>query len=123
MSSRPFGGSRRRANLVGIVSLFAGAAGAALAAVLWIHRLDPDSRILGRLSVELTAGGVLSDQLAGLTAVLGLVAVITSLMSSIGGEGGGRYLVGLVLGLAALTFPVANGLNVFTGPLTPSVLD
>ena len=123
MSSRLFGGSGRRANPVAIVSVLAGVAGAVLTAVLWIHRLDPDSRFLGRFSAELAGGGVLSDQLAALAAVLGLVAVITSLMSSIGGEGGGRYLLGLVLGLAALTFPVVNGLDVFSGPLTPSVLD
>lgn len=122
MSSRLFGGSGRRANPVAIVSVLAGVAGAVLTAVLWIHRLDPDSRFLGRFSVELTGAGVLSDQLVALAAVLGLVAVITSLMSSIGGEGG-RYLLGLVLGLAALTFPVVNGLDVFSGPLTPSVLD
>ena len=39
------------------------------------------------------------------------------MMSSSGGEGGGGYFLGLVLGLFALSYPVLTWLNIVSGPL------
>ena len=45
------------------------------------------------------------------------------MMSSSGGEGGGGYFIGLVLGLFALSYPVLTWLNIVSGPLKPSFLN
>lgn len=89
MSSRLFGRSGRHTNPIGVVSILTGVAGALASAILWVYEVEPASRILGRYSAELAAGGLLSEQLASLAAVLGLMAVITSIMASSGWEGGG----------------------------------
>jgi hypothetical protein len=123
MSSKVFGSSGRRSNPIGVISILTGLAGALTGAVLWIYKIEPGSQILGKYSVELAAGGMLSEQLATLAAVLGLMAVIGSMMSSTGGEGGGGYFIGLVLGLVALSYPLLTWLNVVSGSLQPGFLD
>lgn len=119
--SRVFGSSGRRSNPTGILSLLTGTGGALASAVLWIHRFEPDSRILGQYSSQLSGGGLLAEQLAALAAVLGVMAILASVMTSSSGEGGG-YFVGLVLGLGALSYPVLEWLNVMSGPLQPGFL-
>lgn len=71
-------------------------AAALASAILWIYRFAPDSRILGQYSADVAGGGRLADQLAALAAVLGLMAILASVMTSTKGEGGGS--IGLVLG-------------------------
>jgi hypothetical protein len=122
MSSKLFGSSGRHANPIGIVSIVTGIGGALASAVLWIYQIEPGSRIMGKYSAELAAGGLLSEQLASLAAVLGLMAIITSMMASSGWEGGGGYFIGLVLGIVALSYPVLTWLNLVSGPLQPGFL-
>jgi hypothetical protein len=100
----------------------AGRAAALACAVLWIYRIHPGSQILGQYSAEVAAGGQLAEQLTALAAVLGLMAVLASIMTSSSGEGGGSYFMGLVLGLAGLSYPLLTWLNVISGPLRPSIL-
>jgi hypothetical protein len=50
------------------------------------------------------------------------MAVLSSIMTSSSGEGGGSYFIGLVLGLAGLSYPVLSWLNVLSGPLRPDIL-
>ena len=116
-----FRSSGRRSNPMGVVSVLAGAAAALASAVLWIYRIEPGSRILGQYSAEVAAGGQLAEQLTALAAVLGLMAVLGSILTSSSGEGGGSYFIGLVLGLGGLSYPVLTWLDVISGPLRPAI--
>jgi hypothetical protein len=115
-----FRSSGRRSNPMGVVSVLAGAAAAIASAVLWIYRVEPGSQILGQYSAEVAAGGQLAEQLTALAAVLGLMAVLGSILTSSSGEGGGGYFVGLVLGLGGLSYPLLTWLDVISGPLRPT---
>lgn len=119
--SKVFGSSGKRSNPIGFVSIFAGLCGAACSAVLWIYRIHPESRLLGSFSAEVASGGTLARQLATLAAVLGVMAILAAITATSGGSGG-SYFVGLVLGLAALSYPVLTWLKVVSGPLQPSFL-
>jgi hypothetical protein len=118
--SKLFG--KRRTNPIGIVSIVTGIAGALCSAILWIYQIEPSSQILGTYSAQLAAGGMLAGQLTSLAAVLGLMAVITSMMASSGWEGGGGYFIGLILGIVGLSYPLLSWLNVVSAPLKPGFL-
>lgn len=117
-----FRSSGRRTNPLGAISIVTGLVSALASAVLWIYRVQPDSRILGQYSAEVAAGGQLADQLVALAAILGVMAVLSSIMTSSSGEGGGSYFMGLVLGLVGLSYPLLDWLNVMSEPLRPSIL-
>ncbi len=118
-----FGSSGRHANPMGVVSIVSGLAGALTSAILWIYRVHPESQILGKYSAEVAHGGRLGEQLVVLAAVLGLMAILSSIMTSSAGQGGGGYFIGLVLGLFALSYPLLTWLNIISGPLSPSFLE
>jgi hypothetical protein len=117
-----FGSSGKRSNPMGAVSIVTGLAGALAGAILWIYRIQPDSQILGKYASQVAHGGPLAGQLAALAAVLGLMAVLSSIMTSSAGEGGGAYFIGLILGLVALSYPLLTWLNIVSGPLKPGFL-
>lgn len=117
-----FRSSGKRSNPLGVVSVGAGLVAALASAVLWIYRVEPGSRILGQYSAEVAAGGQLAEQLTALAAVLGLMAVLASIMTSSSGEGGGSYFIGLILGLVGLSYPLLSWLDVLSGPLRPDFL-
>jgi hypothetical protein len=50
------------------------------------------------------------------------MAILSSIMTSTSGEGGGSYFMGLVLGLVGLSYPLLDWLNVMSEPLRPSIL-
>lgn len=100
-------------------SVITGIAASAASFVLWIYQVAPDSRLLGQYSAEVASGGQLWEQLTALAAVLGLIAVIGSIMTS----SSGGYFLGLVLGLVGLSYPVLSWLDVISGPLRSSFLD
>jgi hypothetical protein len=108
--AKVFGSSGRRTNPLGVLSIMTGLAGAGASAVLWIYRVHPESHLLGRYSGDLAIGGQFAQQLAALAAVLGLMAILSSIMSSTGGEGG-SYFIGFVLGLVGLSYPVMTWLD------------
>jgi hypothetical protein len=118
-----FGRSGKQSDPIGLVSIVTGLAAALASAVLWIYRFAPDSRILGKYSAQVAGGGQLADQLAALAAVLGLMAILASVMTSSKGEGGGSYFIGLVLGLVGLSYPLLTWLNIVSGPLRPGFLE
>ena len=118
-----FGSSGRHSNPLGVLSVITGIGAAACSFVLWIYQVAPDSRLLGQYSAEVASGGQLWEQLMALAAVLGLMAVIGSIMTSSSGEGGGGYFLGLVLGLIGLSYPLLTWLDVISGPLRSSFLD
>jgi len=117
-----FGSSGRRSNPLGVVAIVSGLAAALASGVLWIYRVAPGSQILGRYSAEVASGGLLAEQLTALAAVLGLMAVLASIMTSSSGEGGGSYFMGFVFGLAGLSYPLLTWLDIVSGPLRPHIL-
>ena len=123
MSSKIFGSSGRRSNPLGVIGIITGLAGALGSGVLWVYRLNPDSTILGKYSADFAHGGALAGQVAMLAAILGVMALLGSIMSSTGGEGAGGYFIGLVLGLVALSYPVLTWLNVVGRSIQPTVLE
>jgi hypothetical protein len=116
-------GRSGKSDPIGLVSIVTGLAAALASAVLWIYRFAPDSRILGRYSAQVASGGQLADQLAALAAVLGVMAILASIMTSTKGEGGGSYFIGLVLGLVGLSYPLLTWLNILSSPLRPGFLE
>ena len=116
-------GRSGRSDPIALVSVVTGLAAALASAVLWIYRFAPESRILGRYSADVAGGGQLADQLAALAAVLGLMAILASIMTSTKGEGGGGSFIGLVLGIVGLSYPLLTWLNIVSGPLRPAFLD
>lgn len=121
--AKVFGSLGRRSNPIGVLSILTGLGGALTSGVLWIYEVHPESTILGKYSVELAHGGLLAQQLATLAVVLGVMAVLGSIMSSTGGDGAGGYFIGLVLGLVALSYPVLSWLHVVSGSIRPGVFD
>jgi hypothetical protein len=117
-----FGSSGRRTNPLGAVSIVTGIGAALTSAVLWIYHVHPESRLLGQYSAELASGGQLAEQLTALAAVLGLMAILSSIATSGGGEGGGGYFIGFVLGLFGLSYPLLTWLDVVSRPLRPGFL-
>jgi hypothetical protein len=120
--SKVFGSSGKRSNPAGVVGILAGIAGAACSAILWIYKIHPESQLMRSYSADLAAGGTLARQLAVLAAVLGVMAILAAVTASTGGSGGG-YVVGIVLGVAALSYPLLTWLNIVSGPLKPSILN
>ena len=116
-------GRSGRSDPIALVSVVTGLVAALASAVLWIYRFAPESRILGKYSADVAGGGPLADQLAVLAAVLGLMAILASIMTSTKGEGGGGSFIGLVLGIVGLSYPLLTWLNIVSGPLRPSFLD
>jgi hypothetical protein len=49
------------------------------------------------------------------------MAVISGILSSLGGRGGAAVVLALVLGVVALSYPVLSWLNVVSGPLRPQL--
>jgi hypothetical protein len=117
-----FKSSGKRSNPLGVVSIVSGLIAALTSAVLWIYHVAPGSQIMGSYSAEIAAGGQLAEQLTALAAVLGLMAVLASVATSSSGEGGGSYFMGLVLGLAGLSYPLLTWLDIVSGPLRPDIL-
>jgi len=119
--TRVFGRSGKQSDPIVLVSIVTGLAAALASAILWIYRFAPDSRILGQYSADVAGGGRLADQLAALAAVLGLMAILASVMTSTKGEGRGS--IGLVLGLVGLSYPLLTWLHIVSGPLRPGFLE
>jgi hypothetical protein len=122
LMSKVFGSSGRRSNPIGVLSILTGVGGAGISGVLWIYRVEPGSHLLGRYSADLAGGGQFADQLVALAAVLGLMAILSSVMSTTGGEGG-SYFIGFILGLASLSYPAMIWLDSLKGSVQPHFLN
>jgi len=106
-----FGSSGKTANPAGTVGSLVGAIGAGFSVVLWIYHFNPDSTLLGKYSQQLAAGGQMADQLGLLAIVFGGIAVVLGIVGGLGGRGGSTTVMAILLGIAALSYPVLNALN------------
>ena len=109
-----YGSSGKTANPLAGLGILCGILGATCSAVLWLYHFQPDSTILGSYSEQIANGGVLADQLRVLAATLGAMAIIAAIAAGLGGRGGGSIVAALLLGIAAMSYPVLTYLNVVT---------
>jgi hypothetical protein len=112
MTSKIYGSSGSRANPMAFIAVLVGLAGAACSAILWLHRISPDSNFLGSITSHLTSSAVLGDRLEVVALAAGIIAILVGLLSVIGGsKGGAGVVVAVVLGVGALSYPVLVSLN------------
>ena len=96
------------------VAILVGLVGAAASALLWLHRISPDSPFLNSITSHLNANATLNDRLGIVAFAAGAIAIGMALLSAIGGKRGGTgVVIALVLGVGALSYPVLDWLNVF----------
>ena len=107
-----FGSSGRTANPAGTVGTLVGVIGAVFSAILWLYHFNPDSTLLGKYSQQVAAGGQMSDQLGLLAFWFGAIAVVLGIISGLGGKGSGTSVTSILLGIAAMSYPVLTALNV-----------
>ena len=112
MTGRIYGSSGSKANPMTFVAVLVGLAGAACSAILWLHRISPDSNFIGSVTSRLTSSAVLGDRLEVVALAAGIIAIFIGLLSAVGGSKGGTgVVVAVVLGLGALSYPVLVSLN------------
>ena len=94
-----------------------GLAGAMITGLLWLHQQRPDSPLLGLYGEEIAYGGPLREDLVLLAAILGVIAILAALLSSIGGATKPSAVAAVLLGAFALTFPVLSWLGSIDAPV------
>ena len=107
-----FSSSGKTANPAGTVGSLVGAIGAVFSALLWLYHFNPDSTLLGKYSAQMAAGGLMADQLGLLAFWFGAIAVVLGIVAGLGGRGGGTSVMSILLGIAAMSYPVLTALNV-----------
>ena len=107
----------RPTNSLGVVAALSGASGALLTGTLWLYQQRPTSPLLGRYGYEIAHGGPLREDLMLLAGLLGAVAILAALLSSIGGATQPSAVAAVLLGAVALTFPVMAWLDMVGTPL------
>jgi hypothetical protein len=107
---------------IGLVALMTGLAGALLSIALWVVRSQPETMVFGTYGRQLAAGGPFASQVAILATVLGTMALLLGIVSSVGGRAHLSTSLAIVLGLVALSYPVLTALNVVTSPLRPHLM-
>jgi hypothetical protein len=103
--------SGRTANPFGLIGVLVGVIGAAFSVILWIHHYSPDTTLLGSYSAQLSTGGELAEGLEWLALIFGAMAVGAGIIGGLGGRGGSTTIASLLLGVAALSYPVLSALH------------
>ena len=103
-------------NPLRIAAAVCGIAGALIASMLWLYQQRPHSPLLGRYGYEVAHGGPLRDDRILVAALLGIVAVLSAILSSIGGTAKPSAMAGVLLGVFALTYPVMVWLDMIGTP-------
>lgn len=106
-----FGSSGKTSNPLGTIGALVGAIGAAFSVILWIYHFNPDSTLLGSYAVQMGPGGTLPGQLSGLALLFGGIAVVLGIIGGLGGRGGASTIASILLGIAAVSYPILNGLH------------
>jgi hypothetical protein len=111
----------RPSNPLGVLAPVSGAVGALITLGLWLVQLRPGSSLLGEYGEEIAAGGQLREDLIVLAGLLGVVAIGSALLSSLGGPAKTSAIVGILLGAVALTYPVMAWLDAIQAPVHVSL--
>jgi hypothetical protein len=111
----------RPTNSLGVVAVLSGLAGALLTGILWLYQQRPNSPLLGQYGYEIAHGGPLREDLVLLAGLLGAVAILAAILSSIGGATRPSAIAALLLGAFALTFPIMVWLDMVGTPLRMSL--
>jgi hypothetical protein len=106
-----FGSSGRTSNPLGTVGTLVGAIGAGFSVILWIYHFDPNSTLLGSYAGQMGPGGTLPDQLGALALLFGGMAVVLGIVGGLGGRGGASTIASILFGIAAVSYPILNGLH------------
>jgi hypothetical protein len=109
------------ANGLGVLAALCGVAGAVVTGVLWLYQQRPASPLMGQYGYEIAYGGPLREDLTILAALLGSVAIVAALLSSIGGRTRASAIAAVLLGAVALTFPLAAWFELIGAPLARTV--
>jgi hypothetical protein len=107
-----FGSSGKTANPAGTIGSLVGVIGAVFSALLWLYHFNPDSTLLGKYSTQMAAGGQMADQLGLLAFWFGAIAVVLGIIAGLGGRGGSTSVMSILLGIAAMSYPVLTALDV-----------
>jgi hypothetical protein len=103
---------------MGVVTAVTGVAGTLCSLVLWLYQAQASSTLLGPYAWEIAHGGPLRTDLIQLAFVLGIVAITAGMLSSLGSrEAPPSVPIGLILGAAALSYPVMAMLHVVGVPV------
>ena len=111
----------RPTNSLGVVAVLSGVTGALVTGILWLYQQRPSSPLLGGYGYEIAHGGPLREDLVLLAGLLGVVAILASVLSSIGGATRPSAITALLLGAFALTFPIMVWLDMVGTPLRVSL--
>lgn len=115
-----YASSGRHANSPGVMAVASGLAGAACAVVLWLNELDPESSIVADVQ-SYVRGGDFTEQLALLAVVFGAIAIFTAIAANVGGVPSTGTVLGLILGVIALSYPILSWLQITAGPIPAGV--
>jgi hypothetical protein len=102
------------------MAVASGLAGAACAVVLWLNELDPESSIVADVQ-SYVRGGDFTEQLALLAVVFGAIAIFTAIAANVGGVPSTGTVLGLILGVIALSYPILSWLQITAGPIPAGV--
>jgi hypothetical protein len=106
-----FGSSGKTANPLGTIGVIVGVIGAVFSVLLWIYHFQPESNLLGSYSAQMGPGGAMTSQLGTLALVFGLIAVVVGIAGGLGGRSTGSTVAAILLGIAALSYPILNSLH------------
>ena len=115
------GSAAKPGNPLGVAAAVCGIVGALTTSMLWLYQQRPHSPLLGRYGYEIAHGGPLRDDLVMLATLLGIVAVLAAILSSIGGPAKPSAVAAVLLGMLALTYPVMVWLDMVGTPLRLSL--
>ena len=107
----------RPSNPLGALAPICGLVGALVTFGLWLVQLRPGSTLLGKYGEEIAAGGQPREDLILLASLLGVVAIASAILSSLGGPTKTSAVVGILLGAVALTYPVMAWLDAIQAPV------
>jgi hypothetical protein len=109
--------SGRTRNPLGAIAVAVGAVGAGASVILWAYQFDPSGALVRSVATKLGPGFVLGDTLILLAAIFGIIAVVSAIALSVGGNTRGTSVLAIILGVIALSYPVLQWFKVFTRPL------
>jgi hypothetical protein len=118
MESSAFRSHPRTSDPLAVIAVVTGTVGALCSGVLWLYQFHPESSLLGSYSYEIARGGPLRTNILNLALILGVAAIVASLLGLLGTRRVRNVVTGgLLLGAFALSYPVCAMLDLVNVPL------